>query len=123
MHGGHKEVAELLMSHGAKVHNKQTLVPLEESHLSLSSHALGDFQPEWEIDRKDIVLMEKIGEGEFGVVHKAKWHGTYLAVKVLKAGTDVALEDFKTELSMFRQCHHPHTVSHSFTRVKSVRFV
>lgn len=99
------------MSKGARVQTKdKQLVRLEDSNLSLTSLALGEFQPEWEIDRKDIRLLEKIGEGEFGVVHKAIWHGTYLAVKILKNSSHVALEDFKTELSMFRQCHHPHTV-------------
>jgi len=93
--GGHKEIAELLMSKGGRVADKdKNLVLL----------------PEWEIDRADIVILDKIGEGEFGVVHKALWHGTYLAVKILKQSTDIALADFKTELSMLRQCHHPHTV-------------
>lgn len=84
---------------------------LEDSHLSLSSRVLGEFRPEWEIDRDDIELKEKIGEGEFGTVYKALWHGTFLAAKLLKSSTDaVALADFKTELSMLRKCHHPHTV-------------
>lgn len=109
--GGHKEIAELLMSKGARVADKdKNLVLLDDSHLSLSSRLLGEFLPEWEIDRADIVILDKIGEGEFGVVHKALWHGTYLAVKILKQSTDIALADFKTELSMLRQCHHPHTV-------------
>ena len=99
------------MSKGARVQNQdEELVKLEDSNLSLSSRVLGEFQPGWEIDRRDLIFAEKIGEGEFGVVHKAMWHGTYVAVKVLKQSTAVAFEDFKTELSMFRQCHHPHTV-------------
>eukprot|EP00210_Caulerpa_lentillifera_P009225 g8794.t1 len=109
--GGNKDVVELLILKGAKVMNRnQQLVRLEDSHLSLSSRVLGEFQPEWEIDREDIELKEKIGEGEFGTVYKALWHGTYLAAKLLKSTDSVALADFKTELSMLRKCHHPHTV-------------
>eukprot|EP00210_Caulerpa_lentillifera_P005600 g5357.t1 len=109
--GGYKEVLELLTARGAKVVDKNhQLVKLEDSNLSLSSRVLGEFQPEWEIDREDIELKEKIGEGEFGIVYKALWHGTYLAAKLLKSTDSVALADFKTELSMLRKCHHPHTV-------------
>ena len=104
-------MAELLISYGGKVKNKDgQFISLEDSHLSLNSYTLGEFQPDWEIDREDIVFREKVGEGEFGVVHKAVWNGTHVVVKVLKKSTSVALEDFKTELSMFRCCHHPHTV-------------
>ena len=65
---------------------------------------------EWEIDRSNIQLQEKIGEGEFGVVHKALWLGTIVAVKILKETGTVAIEDFRTELSLLQKVHHPHTV-------------
>ena len=32
-----------------------------------------DFDPDWEIDPGSLHIGEKLGEGEFGVVHKAKW--------------------------------------------------
>lgn len=32
-----------------------------------------DFDPDWEIDPASLQIGEKLGEGEFGVVHKAKW--------------------------------------------------
>ena len=52
-----------------------------------------------------------LGEGEFGVVHKARWHGTIVAVKILKDTGAVAIGDFKTELNVLLKVHHTHTVS------------
>lgn len=43
-------------------------------------------------------------------MHKAMWHGTLVAVKVLKSSSKVALGDFKTEINVLQKCHHPHTV-------------
>jgi hypothetical protein len=40
-------------------------------------------------------LVAQVGEGEFGVVYKAKYLGTTLAVKVLKDTNVVALGDFR----------------------------
>ena len=37
----------------------------------------------------------QVGEGEFGTVHKATWHRTLVAVKVLRASGEVALGDFR----------------------------
>lgn len=51
------------------------------------------------------------GEGEFGEVFKALWHGTPVAAKVLKAvGEDFALGDFRSEVQVLRRVHHPNTV-------------
>lgn len=37
----------------------------------------------------------QVGEGEFGTVHKAKWYGTIVAVKVLRRSDAVAVGDFR----------------------------
>ncbi len=37
----------------------------------------------------------QVGEGEFGTVHKAKWYGTIVAVKILRRSDAVALGDFR----------------------------
>lgn len=50
------------------------------------------------------------GEGEFGVVYKARWHGSLVAVKVLKDLNVVSLGDFRTELNVLQKAHFPHTV-------------
>ena len=91
-----------------------------------------DFDPDWEIDPKDIKLMDKLGapalaaafcsfkhlllagaalsidmidpgEGEFGVVHKAMWHGTAVAAKIIKDSSAIALGDFRSELEVLRK--------------------
>lgn len=42
------------------------------------------------------------GGGEFGEVYKAKWHGSYVAAKVLKRSDEIALGDFRTEIAILR---------------------
>ena len=36
-----------------------------------------------------------MGEGEFGTVHRAKWYGTVVAVKILRRSDAVAVGDFR----------------------------
>lgn len=50
------------------------------------------------------------GEGEFGIVHKAMWHGTAVAAKILKGSSDIAVGDFRSEIGVLRRVHHPHAV-------------
>lgn len=50
------------------------------------------------------------GEGEFGIVHKAMWHGTLVAAKILKVSNAIALGDFRSELEVMRKVHHPNAV-------------
>eukprot|EP00798_Chlamydomonas_sp_ICE-L_P006021 gene6021-5329_t len=109
--GDHGEVAQLLISGGGKVVSKAgELVELADSPLAGNVRIFTDYDPEWEIDPNDLTLMEKIGEGEFGIVHKARWHGTIVAVKILKETGAVALGDFRTELNVLQKVHHPYTV-------------
>lgn len=37
---------------------------------------------EWEIPPAALSLGTVLGEGEFGIVHKGKWNGTPVAIKV-----------------------------------------
>jgi len=109
--GDHGEVATLLIQSGAKVVGKEgELVELQDSPLAGNVRIFSDYDPEWEIDPSQLVMMEKVGEGEFGIVHKAKWAGTVVAVKILKETGDVAIGDFRTELNVLQKVHHPHTV-------------
>eukprot|EP00798_Chlamydomonas_sp_ICE-L_P023673 gene23673-9209_t len=109
--GDHGEVATLLITQGAKVVSSDgELIELADSPLAGNVRIFTDYDPEWEIDPHDLTLMEKIGEGEFGIVHKALWHGTTVAVKILKETGAVALGDFRTELNVLQKVHHPHTV-------------
>lgn len=47
------------------------------------------------------------GSGEFGDVYKAKWHGSYVAAKLLKRSDEIAIGDFRTEIAILRKIHHP----------------
>ena len=50
------------------------------------------------------------GEGEFGIVHKAAFHGTLVAAKILKGSSAIALGDFRSEIEVLRKVHHPNAV-------------
>jgi hypothetical protein len=63
--------------------------------LSGNVRIFGELDPEWEVDPRQLTFMDKVGEGEFGVVYKAKYLGTIVAVKVLKNNDAVALGDFR----------------------------
>ena len=58
----------------------------------------------------DIGITYAAGEGEFGIVHKAMWHGTLVAAKILKVSNAIALGDFRSELEVLRKVHHPNAV-------------
>lgn len=109
--GDHGVVASLLMSMGGKVVNKEgELVELSDSHLNGNVRMFAEFDPDWEADVSSLKLQDKLGEGEFGVVYRAKWFDATVAVKVLKDHDAVALGDFRTELNVLQKVHHPNTV-------------
>jgi serine/threonine protein kinase len=58
-----------------------------------------------------------LGGGEFGEVYKAKWHGSYVAAKVLKRSDEIALGDFRTEIAILRKIHHPNCVQVGLCRM------
>ena len=55
------------------------------------------FVDKWEIDAAELVLLEELGSGQFGVVRRARWRG-YIdtAVKMMKEGT-MSEDDFIEE--------------------------
>uniref|UniRef100_A0A7S0VEK4 Protein kinase domain-containing protein n=1 Tax=Polytomella parva TaxID=51329 RepID=A0A7S0VEK4_9CHLO len=109
--GDHGEIVSMLIQRGGKVVDKTgQLVDLADSPLAGNVRIFNDYDPEWEIDPASIQMLDKIGEGEFGVVYKGNWNGTIVAVKVLKEAGSVALGDFRTELNVLQKVHHPHTV-------------
>ncbi|CAH8606940.1 unnamed protein product [Heterobilharzia americana] len=65
---------------------------------------------QWEIPKSSIVLIEKLGAGQFGEVWKGTWNGTTeVAVKTLKQGT-MTKEEFLKEARIMRAAQHPKLV-------------
>nr|XP_040223151.2 kinase suppressor of Ras 1 [Anopheles coluzzii] len=67
---------------------------------------------EWDIPYDDLHLKEKIGNGRFGTVHRALWHGD-VAVKLLKedyVADERTLEAFKLEVATFKKTRHENVV-------------
>lgn len=67
---------------------------------------------EWDIPWEDLKLLEEIGKGRFGTVHRGLWHGD-VAVKVFNEGyldDEHALEAFKLEIATFKKTRHENLV-------------
>jgi len=66
---------------------------------------------EWEIDRTDIVMKQKLGGGQYGDVYEAIWkrHNVVIAVKTLIEGT-MKLSDFLEEAAIMKDLKHPNLV-------------
>mmetsp|Transcript_33425 Transcript_33425/g.73919 ORF Transcript_33425/g.73919 Transcript_33425/m.73919 type:complete len:522 (-) Transcript_33425:758-2323(-) len=111
----HTEVVRLLNDKGGKILEDGQLIPLEKSKMNgivnmrrTLMQELG-WDPEWEVNPKELRLVEKIGSGEFGDVYRAEWHGSYVAAKLLKRSDEIAIGDFRTEIAILRKIHHPNT--------------
>ncbi|RWR82519.1 serine/threonine-protein kinase CTR1 isoform X1 [Cinnamomum micranthum f. kanehirae] len=76
-----------------------------DSNLALE---VDDFDIPW----SDLVLKERIGAGSFGTVHRADWHGSEVAVKILME-QDFHAERFKEflrEVAIMKRMRHPNIV-------------
>ncbi len=69
---------------------------------------------EWEIDFKQIVILNKVGKGAFGEVFRARLWGTDTAVKTMKTevfeSNKKLLEELKKEVKILSQLRHPNVV-------------
>lgn len=65
-----------------------------------------------EIAWDDLHIKERIGAGSFGTVHRAEWHGSDVAVKVLTVQDfqDDQLKEFLREVSIMKRVRHPNVV-------------
>lgn len=61
------------------------------------------------VDFKELQIEEMIGQGAFGTVHRAKWRGTAVAVKILVCQylTSDILEEFEAEVQIMSILRHP----------------
>ncbi|EGZ28879.1 hypothetical protein PHYSODRAFT_537479 [Phytophthora sojae] len=61
------------------------------------------------VDFKELQIEEMIGQGAFGTVHRAKWRGTAVAVKILVCQhlTADILEEFEAEVQIMTILRHP----------------
>lgn len=90
-------------------------ISLSESLVSNEStnfDASDDRKSEWGIQFDDIKLMDRIGRGRFGTVHRAQWYGD-VAVKLLNANyldDTQSLEAFKIEVATFKNTRHENLV-------------
>lgn len=74
--------------------------------VSRNHHQL--LEEKWEIDGKQIIRGERIGQGSFATVYKGTWHGP-VALKELnvKKPTPAQLQDFKNEVAVLKKTRHP----------------
>ncbi|CAG9823039.1 unnamed protein product [Phaedon cochleariae] len=64
----------------------------------------------WEIDHDDLMLLEELGSGQFGVVRRGKWRGSIdVAVKMMKEGT-MSEDDFIEEAKVMTKLQHTNLV-------------
>ncbi|GKV37559.1 hypothetical protein SLEP1_g45579 [Rubroshorea leprosula] len=65
-----------------------------------------------DIPWSDLILKERIGSGSFGTVHRAEWHGSDVAVKILME-QDLHAERYKEflrEVAIMKRLRHPNIV-------------
>ncbi|KAA8539185.1 hypothetical protein F0562_025877 [Nyssa sinensis] len=80
--------------------------------ISKSSHEIALDEENLVIPWSDLVLKEKIGEGSFGIVQRAKWRGFDVAVKILMEQHFLAerFEEFLREVAIMKHLRHPNIV-------------
>ncbi|KJH44171.1 SH2 domain protein [Dictyocaulus viviparus] len=74
--------------------------------------SLSPTQPdEWEVERTEIVMHNKLGGGQYGDVYEGYWkrHERTIAVKTLKEDA-MALHDFLAEAAIMKDLHHKNLV-------------
>jgi ABC-type phosphate transport system substrate-binding protein len=69
---------------------------------------------DWEIDPAELELGDQLGAGGYGVVHKALWKGTEVAVKMIGGDAvaygSVQVANFRREAQVMSALRHPNVV-------------
>lgn len=65
-----------------------------------------------EISWDELHIKERVGAGSFGTVHRAEWHGSDVAVKLLTVQDfhDDQLKEFLREVAIMKRVRHPNVV-------------
>ncbi|KAI3460073.1 hypothetical protein Pfo_016736 [Paulownia fortunei] len=65
-----------------------------------------------EISWDELHIKERVGAGSFGTVHRAEWHGSDVAVKVLTLQDfhEDQLKEFLREVAIMKRIRHPNVV-------------
>lgn len=74
---------------------------------------LEDLERIWKIDAADLDISDLIGEGAFGVVHKARWRSMDVALKFMRPGiesVDILTAEFDHEVKVLRALRHRNIV-------------
>ncbi|KAJ4461906.1 putative Serine/threonine-protein kinase CTR1 [Paratrimastix pyriformis] len=63
------------------------------------------------VDFKNLKLLQKIGGGASGEVHKADLNGTIVAAKFLRDDSPDQMKQYEQEVALLRTLRHPHVVA------------
>ncbi|KAL8144096.1 hypothetical protein V2J09_017128 [Rumex salicifolius] len=108
--------------HGDTVTGKRQMHPASAipRYLNLEPSLAMDWL---EISWDDLHLKERVGAGSFGTVHRAEWHGSDVAVKLLTIQDfhDDQLKEFLREVAIMKRIRHPNVVLFMGAVTKSPR--
>ena len=104
------EVAKLRLELALK--SKLEIPKLPKSKTNKENENFDNSHSCLEIDIKDLVYVEKITEGGYGIVYLGKWHETPVAIKEIKMEyvTEDKLDEFLTECNTMELVRHPNIV-------------
>ncbi|XP_070665012.1 serine/threonine-protein kinase CTR1 isoform X4 [Malus domestica] len=103
---GHRDGPRVDTITGSRFVEGVQLVP------SKPSRELGFDIEDLDIPWSELIIKERIGAGSFGTVHRADWHGSDVAVKILME-QDFHAERFKeflSEVTIMKRLRHPNIV-------------
>ncbi|MCL7043432.1 hypothetical protein MKW94_000086 [Papaver nudicaule] len=118
--GDQEIVSEAPVSH-ISIHADQDIIPEPKkgaaARNSVMDPKLLNLEPslaiDWlEIPWDELQMKERVGAGSFGTVHRAEWHGSDVAVKVLTSQDfhDDQLKEFLREVAIMKRVRHPNVV-------------
>ncbi|KAF8115331.1 hypothetical protein N665_0029s0166 [Sinapis alba] len=86
--------------------------PINQPVLNRANRDLGLDGDDMDIPWCDLNIKEKIGAGSFGTVHRAEWHGSDVAVKILMEQDFHAerVNEFLREVAIMKRLRHPNIV-------------